>query len=106
MRALLKLLVHASARVKESVPRDNFFRDPEPNHVAHPHKTNNFNQQPMAGVKHQEAIRKPTELNGYVKSNLDKLPEIKLDSVRLDNTWKTGVLEVRRGNGKLGGDKS
>ena len=43
MRALLKLSVHASARVKESVPSDNFFRDPEPNHVAHPHKTNNFN---------------------------------------------------------------
>ena len=43
MRALLKLLVHASARVKKSVPRDNFFRDPEPNHVAHPHKSNNFN---------------------------------------------------------------
>ena len=50
--------------------------------------------------------RKPTEINGYVKSNLDKLPEIKLDSVRLDNTWKTEVPEVRRGNGKLGGDKS
>ena len=42
----------------------------------------------MSSVQALGTMRKLNEIKGYVRNTLDKLPEIRADLVRLDDSWQ------------------
>ena len=42
----------------------------------------------MSSVQALEAMRKLNAIKGYVRNTLDKLPRIRADLVRLDDSWQ------------------
>ena len=55
---------------------------------SHPNKVHDFYEKLMSSVQALETMRKLNEIKGYVRNTLDKLPGIRADLVRLDDSWQ------------------
>ena len=53
---------------------------------SHPNKVHDFHEKLRSSVQALETMRKLNEIKGYVRNTLDKLPGIRIDLVRLDDT--------------------
>lgn len=56
-------------------------------HGSQPTKINEFYEKLLSHVQALETMGKLSEVNGYVRLTLDKLPGIRADLVRLDDDW-------------------
>ena len=52
-----------------------------------PVRINEFYEKLMTSVQSLDTIGKLKEINGYVRSTIDKLPGIRADLVRIDSDW-------------------
>ena len=57
----------------------------------------------MSSVQALETMRKPDEIKGYVRNTLDKLPGIRVELVRLGDSWQdwgfcelVGLREIKK----------
>ena len=55
---------------------------------SHPSKVHDFYEKLMSSVQALETMKKLNEAKGYVRNTLDKLPGIRADLVRLDDSWQ------------------
>ena len=55
---------------------------------SHPNKVHDFYEKLMSSVQALETMRDLNVIKGYVRNTLDKLPGIRADLVRLDNSWQ------------------
>ena len=55
---------------------------------SHPNKVHDYYEKLMSSVQALETMRKLNEIKGYVRNALDKLPGIRADLVRLDDSWQ------------------
>ena len=55
---------------------------------SHPNKVHDFYEKLMSSVQALETMRKLNEIKGYVRNTVDKLPGIRADLVRLDDSWQ------------------
>ena len=55
---------------------------------SHPKKVNDFYEKLMSSVQALETMKRLNEVKGYVRNILDKLPGIRTDLVRLDDSWQ------------------
>ena len=55
---------------------------------SHPDKVHDFYEKLMSTVQALEKMRKLTEIKGYVRNTLHKLPGIRADLVKLDDSWQ------------------
>ena len=55
---------------------------------SHPNKFHDFCEKLMSSVQALETMRKLNEIKGYVRNTLDKLPGIRADLMRLDDSWQ------------------
>ena len=55
---------------------------------SHPNKVHDFYEKLMSSVQALETMGKLNEIKGYVRNTLDKLPGIRADLVRLDDSWR------------------
>ena len=52
-----------------------------------PVRINEFYEKLMTSVQSLDTMGKLKEINGYVRTNIDKLPGIRADLVRIDSDW-------------------
>ena len=55
---------------------------------TNPNRIHEFYETLISHIQSLETLGKLKEINGYVRSTLDKLPGIRADLVRLDDSWQ------------------
>ena len=55
---------------------------------SHPNKVHDFYEKLMSSVQALKTMRKLNKIKGYVRNTLAKLPGIRSDLVRLDDSWQ------------------